>query len=323
MPPNALDDDDNGTTNAVETPNALSTRDPANAPDPAPQAARSKRRRRRGVAIALLLAYVLAVMFGGCADMLVLYPTTDPIACDGAECRNLPVPGSPNAVACYSTRVNVPAGAEPDAYLLIFDGNGGRAESAVTWGGALAQGRAVEVWAVNYPGYGSSPGKARLKSIPPAALAAYDAIRARAGSKPVVIWGASLGTAAALHVSANRPDVSGLVLTNPPPLRQLILQRHGWWNLWLAAVPVALGIPKELDSITNAAATKVPALILSADADSIVPPEYQRMVSNAYAGPKHVVNLPGADHNTPASQAAPEQWQAGLEWLWGRVMQPP
>jgi hypothetical protein len=40
-------------------------------------------------------------------------------------------------------------------------------------------------------------------------------------------------------VAANRP-CAGLVLTNPPPLRNMILQRFGWWNLWLLATPVAL-----------------------------------------------------------------------------------
>jgi len=30
-----------------------------------------------------------------------------------------------------------------------------------------------------------------------------------------------------------------LILTNPPPLRQLIMGHYGWWNLWLAAAPQA------------------------------------------------------------------------------------
>ena len=50
------------------------------------------------------------------------------------------------------------------------------------------------------------------------------------------------------HVAANRP-VAAIVLQNPPPLRQLILGHYGWWNLWLIATPVALGVPSELDSL--------------------------------------------------------------------------
>jgi hypothetical protein len=31
----------------------------------------------------------------------------------------------------------------------------------------------------------------------------------------------------------------------------MILRRFGWWDLWLLAGPVALQIPKDLDSITG------------------------------------------------------------------------
>src|SRR5205814_930955 len=81
-----------------------------------------------------------------------------------------------------------------------------------------------------------------------AGLAAFDALKAKADDKPIYVFGASIGSAVALHVAANR-DVRGLVLHNPPPLRQIILRNYGWWNLWLLAGPVALQIPRDLDSI--------------------------------------------------------------------------
>src|SRR5207244_6690041 len=95
------------------------------------------------------------------------------------------------------------SGAEPRAFVLEFIGNASRAEymaaaAAEEWGE-----RPVEVWAVNYPGYGGSPGPARLASIAPSALAAYDVLRGVAGERPIFVSGQSLGTAAALHVAAN------------------------------------------------------------------------------------------------------------------------
>lgn len=283
----------------------------------------ARTRRRLRVGGLLLGVYLVTVMFGGCADTLLLYPTTGRIEAAGTTRVEVPVPGRP-PIEVYTRRPTTTAGgepgtrAEPGAYLLVLDGNGGRAEHAVFWGDDAAGGRAVEVWSPNYPGYGGSAGPARLAGVGPAALAAYDALCRRAAGKPVVIWGASLGSTAALHVAARRP-VAGLILTNPPPLRQLILQRHGWWNLWLAAVPVALGVPADLDSLANAAAVTVPAVFVAADADAIVPPAYQQLVIDAYAGPKQVVRLPNAGHDTPASEANPTAWRAALEWLWGRV----
>src|SRR2546429_8018272 len=52
--------------------------------------------------------------------------------------------------------------------------------------------------------------------------------------------------------SAARRRVGGLFLKNPPPLREMILRRFGWWNLWLLAGPVAVAISRGLDSIANA-----------------------------------------------------------------------
>src|ERR1700730_6520719 len=98
---------------------------------------------------------------------------------------------------------------------------------------------------MNYPGYGGSTGPAR---IGPAALAAFDAIKESARDRPIVLFGASIGTAAALHIAAHRP-VTGLILHNPPAIRPMILRQFGWWNLWLLAGPVALQIPRDLDNV--------------------------------------------------------------------------
>jgi pimeloyl-ACP methyl ester carboxylesterase len=182
--------------------------------------------------------------------------------------------------------------------------------------------RPVEVWSVNYPGYGGSAGPARLASIGPAALAAYDELARRAAGRPVIVGGQSLGTAAALHVAANRPGVAGMVLYNPPPLRRLVLQRHGWWNLWLAAVPVALSIPDALDSIGNAKRSTASAVFVLAGADGVVPPKYQRMVVDAYAGEKRVVRAPGAGHNDPLEGAALAEYEAAVDWMWARLPHP-
>src|SRR5207302_1484160 len=80
------------------------------------------------------------------------------------------------------------------------------------------------------------------------ALAAFDALKSKAGHPRIYVFGASIGSAVAMNVAANR-GVRGLILHNPPPLRQIILRNYGWWNLWLLAGPVALQIPRELDSV--------------------------------------------------------------------------
>jgi hypothetical protein len=205
----------------------------------------------------------------------------------------------------------------PEGFVLAFIGNADRAEYASLRTAEDWSDHPVEVWAVNYPGYGGSPGPARLASIPPAALAAYDALRARAGNRPIFVSGLSLGTAAALHVAANRP-IAGTILHNPPPLRKLILGKFGWWNLWLAAGPVALRVPTELDSIANARRTTAPGIFLLAENDRVVPPPYQRAVADAYAGEQRRIPLPGAGHNDEPEGPALAELRAAIDWMWAK-----
>ena len=199
-------------------------------------------------------------------------------------------------------------------------GNGSRAEwtastSAKRWGP-----RPVEVWALNWPGYGRSTGPASMSAIAPAALFAYDAVSRIAGGRPVVICAHSLGTAGALHVAAHRPVV-GLVLLNPPPLRQLIVGHYGWWNLWLGAIPISWQVPSDLDSLANGSRGIAPAVFVSSGRDTVVPPEYHRRVFDAYRGPKRWVAEPDADHNTFPDPSTDPAYAAALDWLWDRIPQ--
>jgi pimeloyl-ACP methyl ester carboxylesterase len=176
----------------------------------------------------------------------------------------------------------------------------------------------VEVAGMNLPGYGGSTGPAHLDKIGPAALAAYDALHAKAGTRPIFVQANSLGTTAALCVTARR-DVAGVTLQNPPPLRRLILQHHGWWNLWLLAVPAALSIPSDLDSLDNAAHSHAPAVFVISEKDEVVPVKFQRMIYDKYGGEKRLVDLPNASHNAGMDQAAWDQVAVQVQWMWKKA----
>lgn len=266
--------------------------------------------------IAYLSLYLLFLTVGcaiGLTDRLVMIPSTQPIKLNDIE-RVTIAAADKRTVDLYRRRQ--PATTMPaDAFALEFIGNADRAESIaslafVEWGD-----RRVESYALNYPGYGQSTGPATLKGAADSGLIAYDWLRARAGDRPIYVVGTSLGTTVALHVAAERPDVAGLVLTNPPPLRQLIRGRFGWWNLWLLAGPISWGIPGELDSLANSARCHQRAIFMTSGRDEVVPIAYQRRVVDAYAGPKQVTVSADARHNT-GIDAEGERWLATqIEWL--------
>jgi len=269
--------------------------------------------RKTRIVLAIVAAYLILILFGHLPDHLILFPTKAPI--DAGEAARKMVPfqnGELEIWTAKSYRAKQQAGAE--TYVLRFYGNADRADRWVAAEAEEWNGRAVEIWGMNYPGFGRSTGPARLSRIGPAAITAFDELKRHAAGRPIVVYGASLGSAAALHVAAQRP-VAGLILHNPLPLRQMILRRFGWWNLWLLAGPIALQIPRELDSISNAKAIQTPAIFLLAEKDEIVPPRYHRLVVDAYAGQKRVVTLRDAYHNTPVEGAGLADLYRALDWL--------
>lgn len=260
----------------------------------------------------VVVVYVAVMFFVPITDCL-LYPTTNAIDAHGATRKLIPFEGKNLEVwTAKSREAQGSAGAR--TYVLRFYGNADRAERWVALEADMWNNRAIEIWGMNYPGFGGSDGPSHLKGIAAAALTAFDAMRREAGENRIVLFGASIGSTAALHIAANR-TVSGLVLHNPPPLRQLILWQYGWWNLWLLAGPAALQLPPELNSVENARKVHAPAIFLLSENDEIVAPRFQRLVVDAYAGEKRVITLRNAHHNSPIEATALVELHHALDWL--------
>jgi uncharacterized protein len=266
------------------------------------------------------IVYLAAMFFGHLPDLLILFPTRTPINAGGAVRKTIPFENEQLEVWIAQSRLARSKG-NADVYVLRFYGNADRAERWPAEEAEMWNDRAVEIWGMNYPGFGGSTGPARLSKIGPAAFAVFDELKRHAADRPIVPYGASIGATAALHVATHRP-VAGLILHNPVPLREMILRRFGWWNLWLLAGPVALQIPKDLNSIANARVIHAPAVFLLADKDEVVAPRYHRLVVDAYAGEKRVISLRGAYHNDPIEGTAVADLNSALGWLLAKATSP-
>lgn len=239
----------------------------------------------------LLLLLLLLVAIPACADSVLLHATNQPHAVPSGARRTMLVTEDGEFEIWKRASPGVGDG-EPAAFDLEFCGQASRAERMIErWSDRWGD-RPVEVWAVNYPGFGGSSGPACLAASLAVAEAAFDHAVEEAAGRPVFVGGSSLGTAFAIHLAAQR-NVAGVVARNPPPLRELILWRHGWWNFWLLATPIVLQIPAGLDSVTNAEQSSAPIVFLSARRDDVVPSSYQRLVYDAYAGPKSWLEFDG------------------------------
>jgi uncharacterized protein len=260
------------------------------------------------------------MLFGHLPDHLILFPTRAPINAGGAVRKTIPFENGQLDVWVAQSRLAHSKG-NADAYVLRFYGNADRAERWPAEEAEMWNDRTVEIWGMNYPGFGGSSGPARLSKIGPAALAAFDELRRHAVDAPIIPFGTSIGATAALYVAAERP-VAGLILHNPVPLREMILRRFGWWNLWLLAGPVALQIPKDLDSIANAKAIHTAGIFLLAEKDEVVPARYHKLVVDAYAGEKRVISLQSARHNDTIEGTALADLSNAFDWLLAKSSSP-
>jgi pimeloyl-ACP methyl ester carboxylesterase len=204
---------------------------------------------------------------------------------------------------------------KPDLYVLKFPGTASRAEDSSDLVDSCWPDLNIEVWAVNPPGYGGSSGAASLRHIPSMASRALDELKPRALGRPLVIAGGSLGCVSALYLAARNDHVDGLLLQNPPALREVIHAQSAWWHFAWARSLIARQIPAVLDSIKNASEARAPAVFLVALQDRIVPAIHQRQIIEAYAGPKQVLDRPDADHDTPLHAADVQELQSLATWL--------
>ena len=201
-----------------------------------------------------------------------------------------------------------------DVFVLKFSGTAGRAERSTYHPMDYWTDLRAELWSFNPPGYGGSTGTATVKTLASAATTAYRELADIAQGRPIIVMGNSLGTVAALHLAANFP-IAGLVLRNPPPVRQLIMGRHGWWNLWIASWLIAQRVPRQLCSINNSARSHCPAVFLTSRRDTTVPPQFQDKIIEAYRGPRRVLELKEAGHASSLNLEEEREYAQHLDWL--------
>lgn len=228
------------------------------------------------------------------ADRLILCPSTQPI--DAQAKRREWIPTEFGRIEAWVGRFPNDDEPELDLTILKFPGTGGRAERAGVHPAEI-WGLRSEVWTINPHGYGGSTGPASMKKFPAMILAVANHLQRNGGGRPVVVIGNSLGCVSALRF-AEQFEPAGLILRNPPPVRNMIRTRprYSAWNFGMSKV-IADQVPVELDTIANAVGCTQPCLLIQSAEDQVVPVEYQDRIFNAYHGPIEKFVIEGADHH--------------------------
>jgi pimeloyl-ACP methyl ester carboxylesterase len=201
---------------------------------------------------------------------------------------------------------HLPSRTNSKASVLIVHGNGGCAANRGYLARPIHEAAAVDVYVLEYPGYGCRAGSPSLQSI----LAAADnAIETLTNDKPVYVVGESLGTGPAAHVAGKNPRrIAGLALFAPYDKLSSVAQRQMPW------LPVGLLLRDRFHPAASLAHYRGPVKIILAEADSIIPAKFGQRLHDGYAGTKALEVIQGAGHNDIAGQTP--GWWAEVFRFW-------
>ncbi len=192
---------------------------------------------------------------------------------------------------------------EGNRALLFFHGNAGNAADRLERARLLNTRFGLDVFLVDYRGYGRSTGSPSEDGLYRDARAIYRAAGERGFSPDrVVLFGESLGSAVAAELASEVP-VGAVVLETPfLSVREMAREHYPW-------VP-ALLIRSRFDSAARVPSISAPKLFLVAGEDEIVPPEQGLRLHALAREPKSLYVIPGAHHNDTYVAGGEAYWKA-------------
>ncbi|HYP53499.1 MAG TPA: alpha/beta hydrolase [Pyrinomonadaceae bacterium] len=184
------------------------------------------------------------------------------------------------------------------ATVVYFHGHGGNI-SYVEWVGVQWSARGFDVLLFDYRGYVRSEGSVSdERGIYEDAAAAYDFAVGARGARPerIVLYGQSLGTAAAAELAATRTCGAVVLesgLSSAGEMARTILP-------WLPGF-VARRTRNKFDSVGKLRRVRCPVFVAHGDRDEVIPVGQGRRLFEAAPEPKRLVVVGGAGHNDLSS----------------------
>ncbi len=200
----------------------------------------------------------------------------------------------------------IPASGAATASVLIFHGNAGSAIGRDYLAQPIHDAADVDVFVLEYPGYGARPGSPSRKSLDAAAEEAFQLLPK---NLPRYVVSESIGTGVACDLVKNHPsEIAGLALLVPYDNLASVAQRQ---------MPFFPAYFLLFDRFNPAECLKVyrgPVKFVVAGADEILGAQTGRRLFEGYAGPKEVQEFPRAGHNEVAGQ--PASWWREVFTFW-------
>lgn len=194
--------------------------------------------------------------------------------------------------------------------VLYFHGNAGNAADRLERAGLLNARFGLDIFLVDYRGYGRSEGSPSEDGLYRDGRAIYqEAIRSGFGADRIILFGESLGSAVALELATERP-CAALVLETPFLSIPAMAREH------YPFVPAFL-IRSRFDNGSRIPAVTAPTLVILAENDEVVPPSQGRRLFDLARSKKTLVVIPSAHHNDTYVVGGEAYWAAWQTFLLG------
>jgi pimeloyl-ACP methyl ester carboxylesterase len=194
----------------------------------------------------------------------------------------------------------IPASGAATGNVLIVHGNAGCALSRDYLAQPIHDAADVDVFVLEYPGYGARPGSPGRKNF---VAAAEEGFQLLSTNLPRYVVSESIGAGVACELAKNHPaEIAGLALFAPYANLATVAQKQ---------MPFLPAYFLLLDRFNPADCLKSyhgPVKMIIAEADEIIGPESGQRLFDGYVGPKNLQVIPGAHHNDIAAQS-PAWWR--------------
>ena len=193
--------------------------------------------------------------------------------------------------------------------VLLLHGNAGHSLHRSYFASRLHEaGVTPPIYILEYPGYGSRPGKPTESNLVAAAVKAIDLL-----DQPVILAGESLGTGVACAAAAQRSEsIRGLLLITPFDSLITVAKKH------YPLAPVNLILKDRYESSRALQKLSAPLAMIVAENDTVVPVDSAIKLFESYSGPKKLWRVPGSGHNDVLHAISDAELRTACEFAGGR-----
>ena len=204
---------------------------------------------------------------------------------------------------------------QPWGNILVLHGNAGWAMDRRDYADSVQKLTALDMYLLEYPGYGPRFGKPSQEAF---FRSAAEALQALSTNRPVFLIGESLGSGAACFLAGTQPaNVSGVLLVAPFASLSDVGQYH------LRLLPVRWLLVDRFPSSDYLRRYRGPVAVWLAGHDTVVPKQFGRALFDSYQGPKQLWEFPEIGHNDLPLRSQTD-WEQVIEfWRHDRGMPPP